>query len=44
MPYLDGHLFLSIVQNAYLVIIPKITRLEVNIKTNDEPTKKLIVA
>ncbi len=44
MPYLDRRLFLSIVQNAYFVIIPKITQLEVNIKTKDEPTKKLIVA
>jgi hypothetical protein len=42
MPYLDGHLFFSIVQNAYIVIIPKITQLEVNIKTKDEPTKNLM--
>ncbi len=44
MPYLDRCLFLSIVQNAYFVIIPKIIHLEVNIKTTDEPTKKLIAA
>ncbi len=42
MPYLDGRLFFSIVQNAYIVIIPKITQLEVNIKTKDEPTKNLM--
>jgi len=40
----DGHLYLSIVQNTYFVIIRKITHLGVNIKTKDEPTKKLIVA
>jgi hypothetical protein len=44
MPYFDGRLFFSIVQNAYFVILPKITQLEVNIKTKDEPTKNLIVA